>query len=148
LRKTEVVHVPYLERDQRWPLFSARAGDLGVRSVLAAPLVGSKGAMGVLNLSAPIPNFLGGDDVVLAAAFARHLGVLYAAAEVQANLRVALDTRAQIGQAVGILMERHRLTPEASFDRLVAASKRLHRRVRDIALQILDTGEDPETIGP
>jgi PAS domain S-box-containing protein len=147
-RMAEAVHVPDLARDERWPLFDRRALGLGVRCVAAVPLVGPKGAIGALTLSAHAPGALDADDVLVAAAFARHVGVIYAAAELEANLHVALQTRAEVGQAVGILMERHRITADAAFDRLVAASRRTHRKLREIAFQVLETGEDPEAIGP
>jgi AmiR/NasT family two-component response regulator len=67
-------------------------------------------------------------------------------AELEANLRLGLASREEVGRAVGILMERHRLTSAAAFDRLVETSQRTHRKVRDVARWVNDTGEDPEAM--
>ena len=46
-----------------------------------------------------------------------------------------------IGQAKGILMERHKVSAGEAFDRLISASQRTHRKLRDIAEQLAETGE-------
>jgi AmiR/NasT family two-component response regulator len=40
-------------------------------------------------------------------------------------------------------MERHRLTAGAAFDRLREASQRRNVKLRDIADQVIETGQDP-----
>jgi AmiR/NasT family two-component response regulator len=65
-----------------------------------------------------------------------------AAANAEADdLRRALVTSRQIGMAMGILMERHRLTAEQSFDRLRDLSQRRNVKLRDIAEQLIHTGD-------
>ena len=64
-------------------------------------------------------------------------------ADLEANLRIGLETRELVGRAVGILMERHRVTAQLAFDMLVTASQESHRKLRDIAAQVTETGEDP-----
>jgi AmiR/NasT family two-component response regulator len=46
----------------------------------------------------------------------------------------------KIGTAIGILMSTHRVTEEAAFDMLRACSQRTHRKVRDIAADVVQTG--------
>ena len=58
----------------------------------------------------------------------------------------SVESREQIGRAVGILMERHRITASASFERLIAASQRTHRKLREVAQWVNETGEDPEQL--
>ena len=62
-----------------------------------------------------------------------------------ANLQAALATREMIGQAQGILMERERITPDQAFDILRRASQHLNIKLRDIAQNLVDTGERPDT---
>jgi AmiR/NasT family two-component response regulator len=50
-----------------------------------------------------------------------------------------------IGQAQGILMERERITADQAFDILRRASQHLNIKLRDIAQQLVDTGERPDT---
>jgi AmiR/NasT family two-component response regulator len=59
------------------------------------------------------------------------------------NLQTALESRAVIDQAKGILMERHKLTADQAFQALVQASMHTNRKVRDIADHLVRTGELP-----
>ena len=61
------------------------------------------------------------------------------------NLHAALATREIIGQAQGILMERDRLSPDQAFDILRRASQHLNLKLRDVAQNLVDTGERPDT---
>jgi hypothetical protein len=60
------------------------------------------------------------------------------------HLRTALATNRTIGAAVGIIMTRHRLTYADAFDRLVTASQRANRKLRDIAGVVVETGALPD----
>jgi AmiR/NasT family two-component response regulator len=47
---------------------------------------------------------------------------------------------------MGILMERHGITDRDAFDRLSTASQNLNVRLKDVAEQVVFTGEDsPES---
>ena len=61
------------------------------------------------------------------------------------NLRQALITRQLIGQAQGILMERERITAEQAFDILRRASQHLNTKLREVAQELVETGERPPT---
>jgi GAF domain-containing protein len=81
----------------------------------------------------------------LATAFASYAAVALANAEVYAstatlaaNLQRALESRAVIDQAKGILMERHRVSADAAFDLLAAQSQSTNRKLRDIAGELVD----------
>ncbi|HET8642258.1 MAG TPA: ATP-binding protein, partial [Pseudonocardiaceae bacterium] len=65
-------------------------------------------------------------------------------ATAESNLRAAIDSHRFVGQAVGILMERHKLTAAAAFDGLRAASQRRNIKLRDIAEHVIATGEEPD----
>jgi AmiR/NasT family two-component response regulator len=47
----------------------------------------------------------------------------------------------QIGMAMGILMERHWVSQEQAFDRLRDLSMRSNVKLRDVAEQIIYTGD-------
>jgi AmiR/NasT family two-component response regulator len=59
------------------------------------------------------------------------------------NLQTALESRAVIDQAKGILMERHKLTADQSFQLLARASMNSNRKLRDVADHLVATGEFP-----
>jgi hypothetical protein len=57
-----------------------------------------------------------------------------------ANLHEALVTARRIGAAMGILMSSRGLTQEAAFDALRDRSQHSHRKLREIADEVLCTG--------
>ena len=59
------------------------------------------------------------------------------------ELRKALLTSRRIGMAMGILMERHRLTAEQAFERLRELSQQRNVKLRDVADALVHTGEVP-----
>ncbi|MGC3956080.1 MAG: ANTAR domain-containing protein [Propionicimonas sp.] len=86
---------------------------------------------------------------LLAAAFAAALGRVAAAVQAAdrvANLQVAVESHRLIGQATGILVERHRELPGAAFERLRRASQQRNLKLRDLAAQVIETGADPEDV--
>lgn len=142
-----------LNDEARWPLFAAEAAAAGVRSILAHPLA-AKDTVGALNLYASFPRAFGVVDrargEVLAALAALALSTAQGHEQDErhaTNLHAALDTREVIGQAQGILMERERITPDQAFDVLRRASQHLNLKLREVAQQLVDTGERPFT-GP
>ena len=63
------------------------------------------------------------------------------------HLQHALVSSGQIGMAMGILMERHRLTQEQAFERLRELSQRSNVKLREVAEQIIYTGDTQELPG-
>ncbi|HJQ00338.1 MAG TPA: ATP-binding protein [Jatrophihabitans sp.] len=59
------------------------------------------------------------------------------------NLQKALASNRQIGTALGIVMSRHMVTAEHAFDMLRTASQTNHRKLRDIAEDVILTGQIP-----
>jgi AmiR/NasT family two-component response regulator len=66
-----------------------------------------------------------------------------AGAQRNEQLNRAMGTRDLIGQAKGILMERHKLTADQAFTLLVRASQATHTKLRDIAEQLTTVGQLP-----
>jgi GAF domain-containing protein len=146
IERSEPIMVKDVAHDARWPRFGRHAASLGVGSLLAVPLSTPRGVIGALNLySSRVDAFDDGDELI-AVAFATHAAIALANAELEANLRTGLATREEIGRAVGILMERHRITASAAFDMLVVASQHSHRKLRDVATWVNETGEDPAAL--
>ncbi len=140
--------------DLRWPHFGPQAVHAGVRSLLALPLQ-VNGVPGALNLYARYPQAFGVIDRGRGMLLAAMAGMAFSAARTHedeerraANLQAALATREMIGQAQGILMERERITSDQAFDILRRASQHLNVKLRDIAQNLVDTGERPDTGRP
>lgn len=133
-----------LATESRWPQFSARAhAETGVSSILGLRLFARGHTMGALNLMASQPAAFGDDAITTAALFAALAAVALNAAQTEESLQLAVKSRDVIGQAIGILMERHRITDKEAFNRLSKVSQNLNVRVKDIADQIVLTGDYP-----
>jgi AmiR/NasT family two-component response regulator len=57
------------------------------------------------------------------------------------NLRAALKTNREIAMAIGILMNAYRLTQAQAFDLLRTASQHRHRKVQELAAEVVLTGQ-------
>ena len=141
-REGKAVLLHDARRQDCWALFAAGAGELGIAAVLSVPVTGPRSLAGALTLYAREPAVFTAGDVAVARAFAVHAGIALAAVEIETNLRSAMRTREEVGRAVGILMERHRVDAAAAFDMLKAVSQSSHVKLRDIAARIVQTGED------
>lgn len=71
---------------------------------------------------------------------ARSRRELAAAAERAEHLQRALVNSRQIGMALGILMERHRLTEAQAFDQLTGISSRRNVKLHQVAEELVYTG--------
>jgi hypothetical protein len=58
-----------------------------------------------------------------------------------AQLEEALVSCRRIGAAMGILMERRKITVEAAFELLKVRSQNTHRKLRDVADDLLFSGD-------
>ncbi len=59
------------------------------------------------------------------------------------DLRTALDSNRVIGTAMGLLISSHRLNSASAFQLLVRCSQRTNRKLRDVAVDVLDSGSLP-----
>ena len=137
--------------DARWPRFTPIAIDLGIRSVLAYPLLDDRSS--ALNLYGHLPSAFGATGRAQGLLFATLAGIALGSAENQeseeartGNLHEALQTREVIGQAQGILMERERITATQAFTVLRRASQALNIKLRDVAERLVETGEAPASL--
>jgi GAF domain-containing protein len=135
------VLVPDLATEPRWPRFSARASELGVRSMLAFQLYVDGDNLGALNLYSEQADAFDDRSVVVGELFAAHAAVAYSAAQRESALERALVSRELVGQAQGILMERSRLTAEQAFAELQRASQRRNVKLAEVARRLVETGD-------
>ena len=135
-----VVEITEMYTDERWPEFTSHAVDLGVRSMLCLPLWIDDRLLGSLSLYAPCPDAFDDTARQLAELFATHAALAIGDAQRTERLRRAASNRDTIGQAKGILMERHTMTAEEAYELLVDASQRTNRKVIDLAHELATTG--------
>jgi GAF domain-containing protein len=137
----EVVRVDDLAADQRWPVFGPEAVRRGMASLLSFPLFVDAGGLGALNLYAPEAFAFPPQAERVGSPLAAHAAVAMAAARTAADLRTGMASRDTIGQAKGILMERHKISAQQAFTLLVHASQRTNIKLRDLAEHLALTGE-------
>jgi hypothetical protein len=78
-----------------------------------------------------------------AASFAHPVIDHYHSVNRATNLATALETSRQIGAAMGVLMATRKITDRQAFELLRATSQQLHRKLRDIAVEVTETGVLP-----
>ena len=141
------VHISDMTTEDRWPTYSPRAVELGCRSSLSLPLPLLQDVCGALNVYSAKPDAFDEGDLELAATMASYAAtplvnaIEYTqAVDLATQLREAMNSRATIEQAKGILMERHKLTADTAFDVLVKASQTQNRKLREVAEDLVSSG--------
>ena len=147
-RRQSIVQIDDTRQDGRWPDFAADAASLGVRSMLCVPLWVDERCLGALSLyadQAAAFTDLHGRVTTLLATFA---ALALAEAQRAEQMHAALINRDVIGQAKGILMERHHITADAAFGYLTRISQAENTKLAAIAAQLVATGELPIVTSP
>jgi GAF domain-containing protein len=146
----EVTEITDTRTEKRWPDYARQAVEYGNLSSLSIPLGVDEDMVGALNIYARRPEAFDAASRSAATEFGPYaavaLGNIHAyssARELASNLQTALESRAVIDQAKGILMERHKLTAEQAFQVLAQASMRGNIKLRDVADQLVHTGVLP-----
>jgi len=139
-----------LGSDLRWPYFAPQATRAGIRSQLAVPLTADRQLV-VLNLCARRPGAFGVLDRAKASMLATLTGLARTVAQSHederrrsVSSRNALASRESIAEAVGILMEREHISAEQAFDVLRVVSQHLNIKLREVARNLVETGEVPD----
>ncbi|MFI5959060.1 GAF and ANTAR domain-containing protein [Cryptosporangium sp. NPDC051539] len=135
------IRVADTEAESRWPTFIGKAADLGVRSMLSFQLYVARDNLGALNLYAWEPHAFSDESEDVGLLFAAHAAVAMADARKVQQLSLAVSARDLIGQAKGILMERHKVTGDQAFALLVRASQHTNVKLVEIARELTETGE-------
>jgi GAF domain-containing protein len=151
----EAVEIADTRSDERWPDYARRAVEHGNLSSLSVPLVidEDERVFGALNLYARKPEAFDDESRTAAMAFGPYAAVAagnvhaYQTARTMADhLQAAMENRAVIEQAKGVLMERFKVTPDHAFRLLAVASMNANRKLRHVADELVLTGELPVPI--
>jgi GAF domain-containing protein len=138
LRDAQVVVVPRIRHDQRWPRYVPEAVKLGLRAQLAVQLyVDHEGTLGGLNLYSTTSEEIDPEAEGIAELFAAHAAIALDNARERNTLNQALQSRQVIGQALGIIMERYGISEDQAFAFLVRASTQSNLKLRDIAQDLV-----------
>ena len=135
--------------DTRWPIFGRRAADEhGVRSMVSYRIYLEQDPLvAALNLYADTVDAFADDDIGLGLLLATHGASVLAAAGARSragHLSEAVLSNRRIGMAMGIVMSQHKVTEDQAWDLLRITSQDTHRKIRDIAEDVIDTGALPD----
>jgi GAF domain-containing protein len=141
-----VLRVDDMSTEQRWPEYVPRVLEVGVRSSLSMPLPYQGSMIGALNVySTRRQAFAAPESEEAATAVAEAVAVAVVNADAQErlaedarNMRLAMESRAVIEQAKGVVMAQRGVDAEQAFDILREASQRYNRKLRDIAGGIVE----------
>ncbi|GAA2094868.1 GAF and ANTAR domain-containing protein [Streptomyces albiaxialis] len=143
-RKTEVFRIADMNASlHRWPKYAPRARRLGIGSVMGFLLFTDDDNLGALDMYSTRRRAFTERSERVGWLLASHAAVALASARTHAQLGEALETRNEIGEALGIVMERYTLTEEQAFAVLRRSSQDRNVKLRDIARTVARTGEIP-----
>jgi GAF domain-containing protein len=142
-----VIRIDDMRSEQRYPDYTLRVVEVGVRSSLSMPLPYQGSAIGALNIYSTRPQaFSSVESEEAATAVAEAVAVAVANADAHdrlaehaRNMRLAMESRAVIEQAKGVLMAQRGVDAEQAFEILRQASQRYNRKLRDVAAGIVAT---------
>jgi GAF domain-containing protein len=141
---TVSLSVPDTGDEERWPEWGQAAQQAGAHSSLSIGLPVHEKVTGALNIYATQAHAFDDDAITLAQTFAGFAAVGLANAhlyETQATLaghmQKALESRAVIEQAKGIIMGERRCTPDEAFAILTKLSQDTNRKLRDVATALV-----------
>jgi len=131
---TRVIEVADLKlAGERWPHFAPAAAERGVGSLLAYAMAPAGASPGAVNFYSSEADGFDQLSKAIAGAFAVQAGIAVYGAKRIADLERAVASRDVIGQAKGILMERHSTDSERAFRMLVRASQDTNIKLVDVA---------------
>jgi len=122
----QVVIVDDVHTDERWPAWRSAVAALPVRSVVSAPLLAGKEAIGALKIYSALPAQYDentGNALSLfagtAATLLAHIQGSEAPLRMTEQLKAALASRDTINRACGVLMERQGISQDTAMQQLM-----------------------------
>jgi GAF domain-containing protein len=145
IRLGRVVAMDVATDRDRYPAFAEAAEQRFITGVLSTPLAVGERVLGGLNCYSASTGRFPEDEQEVAAQLARQASVVLANAATLADavttneqLHQALLSRDLIGQAKGVLMERHGCTADEAFDRLRRTSQQENRKLTAVARELIE----------
>ncbi|MET1134065.1 MAG: GAF and ANTAR domain-containing protein [Aeromicrobium sp.] len=147
IRRDRIVLVEHAPGDQRWPRYMAQAAQRGLRAQLGLRLATDERTLGGLNLYSTRADEVDPESVRLAELFATHASIALWRVNLEEQLNRAVATRKVVGQAMGIVGERYRLTSDRAFQFLVRESQQSNVKLRDVAQAVVDLADERYGVG-
>ena len=140
----ELVGAQDLAEETRWPLFSRAAVARGMRAVLASPLPYNQDAVGVVAVLSDDPHPWSPEGELALLAFTDLAALLIASmmqgeqqSELAAQLRSALNSRAVIEQAKGVLIGQQGLSAHEAYVQLRDQARAQRRKLAEVSAELV-----------
>jgi GAF domain-containing protein len=140
----ELVGTQDLAEETRWPLFSRAAVARGVRAVLASPLPYNQDAVGVVAVLSDDPHPWSPEGELALLAFTDLAALLIASmmqgeqqSELAAQLQNALNSRAVIEQAKGVLIGQQGLSAHEAYVQLRDQARAQRRKLAVVSAELV-----------
>jgi anti-anti-sigma factor len=151
----ELVGAEDLTTEQRWPSFSTEAVGRGVRAVLASPIPYNQDAVGVVAVLSCERRPWSAEAELALLAFTDLAALLIATmmlgeqqTELAVQLQGALNSRAIIEQAKGVLIGRQGLSAHAAYEQLRAQARAERRKLTAVSAELVRSAvRDQPTAG-
>ncbi len=151
----ELVGADDLTTEQRWPSFSIEAVGRGVRAVLASPIPYNQDAVGMVAVLSCERRPWSAEAELALLAFTDLAALLIATmmlgeqqTELAVQLQGALNSRAIIEQAKGVLIGRQGLSAHAAYEQLRARARAERRKLTAISAELVQSAvRDEPTAG-
>jgi GAF domain-containing protein len=134
-----VVRTDDFRNEPKWPNYSPKMVELGVRSGLSFKLYTADRTAGALNLFAFEPRLWDTEAETIGMVLAAHAAAAILASRQGDQLQSALSTRDRIGQAKGIIMERFGIDDVRAFAMLRQLSQDGNVKLAEVAQRVIDT---------
>jgi GAF domain-containing protein len=143
----QVVAVPDLQAEDRWPGYRRVADQLGMRAVVGVPMRLGEQTVGALNMYHADVREWPQEDLEaarvlanMATAYLINASSLAKQVQLADQLQHALDSRVVIEQAKGILAEAHGISVDSAFERLRRHARSHSAKVQHVARAVVDLG--------
>jgi GAF domain-containing protein len=138
LHDEPVIVVDHIAHEQRWRKFVPEAVKLGLKAQMALRLyVDDAGSIGGINMYSTSSDTIAEDAPAAAEIFAAQAAVALGHVQEVHQLNEALQSRQQIGTAVGILMERYKIDQQGAFGFLTRLSSTSNTKLREVAAHVV-----------
>jgi GAF domain-containing protein len=133
-----------LKTDSRWPSFSRAAVERGLRAVLASPIPYNQDAVGVVAVLSQEEHPWPAEAELALLAFTDLAALLIATmmmgeqqTELSQQLQSALNSRAVIEQAKGVLIGQHGLSAQAAYEQIRGQARAERRKIAVVSAELV-----------
>jgi transcriptional regulator with GAF, ATPase, and Fis domain len=146
------VLVADMTAETRWPEFAEQAAEAGMLSSLSIGLPVQQDLIGALNIYSRETDAFDGDTVRAAETFGSYAAIAVAnvvshenASTLAANMQQAMQFRAVIEQAKGIIMVQRKCDADEAFSVLVQLSQQTHTKLRSVCAALVQMSISPDS---